>query len=82
MEKAVAYAKKERDVERYCVGTETAHLKKDMKGAKYWLNDMLAERERVRARESKGKAEQERSRKKDVTAGGKKKSGKGRKGEK
>ncbi|KAK3936719.1 hypothetical protein QBC46DRAFT_24732 [Diplogelasinospora grovesii] len=36
-EKAMYYARKELDIERCCIGTETAHLQKDMEGAEYWL---------------------------------------------
>ncbi|KAK3937293.1 hypothetical protein QBC46DRAFT_267878 [Diplogelasinospora grovesii] len=35
--KALDYARKELDIERYCIGTETAHLPKDMEGAEYWI---------------------------------------------
>ena len=45
-EKSVHYAKKERDVERYCIGTETAHLAKDMKGAEFWLEHVLGKRQK------------------------------------
>ena len=41
LDKAVAYANKERDVERYCIGADTAdlpHLAVDRKGAVPWLN--------------------------------------------
>ena len=47
IEKAVGYAKKERLVELYCVGTKTAHLEEDMKGAEYWLAYLLARREKT-----------------------------------
>jgi len=40
-DKAVKYAKKECDDELYCIGTETAHLAKDMKGAECWLRHVL-----------------------------------------
>lgn len=53
IEKAVRYAKKERHVELYCVGTETSHLKEDMKGAEYWLAHLLAQREKLRIKHQK-----------------------------
>jgi hypothetical protein len=34
-----------RDVERYCIGTETAHLATDLKGAEFWLEHVLVKRE-------------------------------------
>ncbi|KAK6436857.1 hypothetical protein LTR95_006950 [Oleoguttula sp. CCFEE 5521] len=49
IEKAIGYARKECDVERYCIGTETAHMKEGMKGVEYWLAHLLAEREKIRA---------------------------------
>ena len=39
-DKAVTFAKKERDIERYCIGADTAqmsHLEVDHKGAEFWL---------------------------------------------
>jgi hypothetical protein len=47
-DKAVTYAKKERDIERYCIGADTAqmaHLEVDMKGAEFWLKHVLSERQ-------------------------------------
>jgi hypothetical protein len=41
--KAVKYAKMELEIERYCVGAETAHLEKDMKGAEFWLPHVESE---------------------------------------
>ncbi|KAI0596358.1 hypothetical protein F4775DRAFT_565073 [Biscogniauxia sp. FL1348] len=35
--KAVEYGRKELDIERCIIGTETAHLRDDMYGAEYWL---------------------------------------------
>ncbi|KAI1490253.1 hypothetical protein F5X96DRAFT_637198 [Biscogniauxia mediterranea] len=35
--KALEYARKELDIERCIIGTETAHLRDDMYGADYWL---------------------------------------------
>lgn len=46
-DKAVNYAKKERDVERYCIGADTAqmlHLEAEYKGAEFWLKYVLSER--------------------------------------
>lgn len=47
-DKSVGYAKKERDIERYCIGADTAnlpHLEVDLKGAVPWLNFVLSERQ-------------------------------------
>ena len=47
-DKAVTYAKKERDIERYCIGADTAqmaHLEADHKGAEFWLKYVLNERQ-------------------------------------
>jgi hypothetical protein len=47
-DKAVTYAKKERDIERYCIGADTAqmtHLEADQKGAEFWLKYVLNERQ-------------------------------------
>ncbi|KAM0717353.1 hypothetical protein Q7P37_007205 [Cladosporium fusiforme] len=49
-DKAVSYAKKERDIERFCIGSDTAHLEKDMKGAEFWIQHVL--HKRVKAKES------------------------------
>jgi hypothetical protein len=35
--KALDFARKELEAERYCIGTDTEHLRKDMRGAEYWL---------------------------------------------
>ena len=43
-------------MERYCLGTETAHLKEDMKGAEYWLAHLLAELEKARGKSKKAGA--------------------------
>lgn len=46
-DKAVNYAKKERDIEQYCIGADTAkmpHLEKDLKGAEFWFKHVLDER--------------------------------------
>jgi hypothetical protein len=53
IEKAVGYAKKERHVELCCVGTETAHLEEDLKGAEYWLAYLLAQREEMLVKHQK-----------------------------
>jgi hypothetical protein len=51
----------ELEIERYCVGAETAHLEKDMKGAEFWLPHVESEhvklQEKQRAEEmlQKGK---------------------------
>lgn len=56
-DKAVSYAKKDRNVEHYCIGIETAHLKKDLKGAEHWLEHVLGERENDQTkRKADGKA--------------------------
>lgn len=47
-DKAVTFAKKERDIERYCIGADTAqmaHLEADHKGAEFWLKYVLSERQ-------------------------------------
>ena len=47
-DKAVTYAKKERDIERYCIGADTAqmaHLEAGHKGAEFWLKYVLSERQ-------------------------------------
>jgi hypothetical protein len=52
--KAVKYANKELEVERYCIGTETAHLEQDMRGADFWLPYVMSEHvkiERVKVQE-------------------------------
>jgi hypothetical protein len=53
--KAVKYAKMELEVERYCVGAETAHLEKNTKGAEFWLPHVESEhvklQEKQRAKE-------------------------------
>ena len=41
--KALKYANRELEVEKYCIGTKTAHLEKDMKGAKFWLSHVMGE---------------------------------------
>jgi hypothetical protein len=57
---AVKYAKKELEVERYCIGENTAHLEKDMKGAEFWLPHVVSEhlkiQEEQRAEEKLQKA--------------------------
>jgi hypothetical protein len=47
-DKAVTIAKKERDIERYCIGADTAqmpHLEGAHKGAEFWLKYVLSERQ-------------------------------------
>ena len=47
-DKAVTFAKKERDIERFCIGADTAqmaHLEADHKGAEFWLKYVLSERQ-------------------------------------
>ena len=47
-DKAVTFAKKERDIERFCIGADTAqmaHLEADHKGAEFWLKYVLGERQ-------------------------------------
>lgn len=47
-DKAVTLAKKERDIERYCIGADTAqmaHLEADHKEAGFWLKYVLGERQ-------------------------------------
>lgn len=79
LDKAIAYAKKELDVERYCVGTETAHLQEDMDGAEYWLAHLEAEREQKRTQgEGKGKAPQTADAVQDTAGEGKKKKKRGK----
>jgi hypothetical protein len=53
IEKAIGYAKKECHVEQYCIGTKTAHLEEDMKGAEYWLVNLLAQREKMLTKHQK-----------------------------
>ncbi|KAK4540498.1 hypothetical protein LTR36_009136 [Oleoguttula mirabilis] len=50
MEKAMAYARKELEVQRYCLGTETAHMEMDMEGAEFWIKhvEQMAEKDRVK----------------------------------
>ncbi|KAK5118169.1 hypothetical protein LTR85_008149 [Meristemomyces frigidus] len=50
LEKAMAYARKELEVQRYCLGTETAHMEKDMEGAEFWIKhlEQTAEKDRVK----------------------------------
>ena len=45
----MAYARKEINVQRYCLGTETAHLEQNMEGAEFWIKhlDPSAEKDRV-----------------------------------
>lgn len=54
VEKAKAYAKKELEVERYCLGTETEYLNDGKKGgnADHWMKEIewMAEKERVKIR--------------------------------
>ncbi|GAB7325877.1 hypothetical protein MBLNU13_g09945t1 [Cladosporium sp. NU13] len=47
-DQAVTFAKKERDVERYCIGADTAqmaHLEADHKGPEFWHKYVLSERQ-------------------------------------
>lgn len=77
-DKAVNYAEKEQDVKRYCIGTETAHLKEGLKGAEVWLEHVLSEREKAQA---KSKAD-EKAPKDDMGREAAPKPGKGGKGKK
>jgi hypothetical protein len=49
--KAVKYAKMELEVERYCVGAETAHLEKDMNGAEFWLPHVTSEHAKLQEKQ-------------------------------
>ena len=46
----MAYARKELEVQRYCLGTETAHMEEGMEGAEFWIHHLesVAEKDRVR----------------------------------
>jgi hypothetical protein len=47
-DRAVTFAKKERFIERYCIGADTAqmaHLEANHKGAEFWLKYVLSERQ-------------------------------------
>lgn len=53
LDKAVNYAKKERDIERYFIGADTAkmpHLEKDLRGTEFWLEHVLNKRTKDQAR--------------------------------
>jgi hypothetical protein len=81
-DKAVTYAKRERDIERYCIGADTAqmaHLEVDLEGAEFWLKHVLSERQthltKQKAAEKWLKEEMERetpAKKKSGGKGGKK----------
>ena len=74
--KAIDYAKKELEVERYCIGTETAHLKEDMEGAECRIEHLRATVEKdavkYRASEKRHKKEEKRQEKKAAKKAGKK----------
>jgi hypothetical protein len=47
-DRAITFAKKERDIERYCIGADTAqmaHLEANHKGPEFWLKQVLSERQ-------------------------------------
>lgn len=56
---AVKYAKKELEVELYCIGPETAYLEKDMKGANFWLQHAESEVARMQEEQKAGRKMQE-----------------------
>jgi hypothetical protein len=73
----VHYAKKERDVERYCLGTE---ISPRVKGADYWLENVLSKRdENTAQRKAAEKLLREEMAREMEMAQPKKKSGKGKK---
>jgi hypothetical protein len=49
--KAIKYANKELEVEKYCIGTKTAHLEKDMKGAEFWLPHVTSEHAKLQTKQ-------------------------------
>jgi hypothetical protein len=60
--KAVKYARKAHEVERYCLGEKTAHLENDLMSAKLWLQHVMSghaklQQEKQRADERSRKAE-------------------------
>ncbi|KAK5136624.1 hypothetical protein LTR08_002638 [Meristemomyces frigidus] len=61
LEKAMAYARKELAVQRYCLGTETAHMEMDMEGAEFWIKhlEQVAEKDRVRIAMNRKRAKKE-----------------------
>lgn len=75
MAKAMAYARKELEIEFACVGEDTEHLGEQ--GARFWINSLetMSEAEKVKARmnEKRNAKEQKKSDKKAA-----KKAGKGR----
>lgn len=73
--KAVEYAKMELEVERYCIGIDTAHLEKDVKGAEFWLPHVMSEDAKLQAKQ---RAEEALQKKKVAEKTGKGKAKKGR----
>jgi hypothetical protein len=72
--KAIKYANKELEVEKYCIGTKTAHLEKDMKGAEFWLPHVVSEDAKLQAKQ---RAEEMLQKKKVAEKSGKGKAKKG-----
>lgn len=71
----MAYARKELEVQRYCLGTETEHLESDMEGAEFWIKDLeqRAEHDRVKIamNQKRTKKEEKRAEKKAMKKAGK-----------
>lgn len=46
----MAFARDELEVQRACLGEETAHLEHDCKGAEFWLKELerMAEKDKVK----------------------------------
>ena len=70
----MAYARKELDVQRYCLGTETAHLEEE--GAEFWIKhlEQSVGKDRVRITMNQKRTEKEEKRAEKKAA---KKAGKG-----
>ena len=68
LEKATAYARKELQVQRYCLGSETAHLVEDMEGAELWIrhleHDVEQDRVKIAMNQKRMKKEDKRVQKK------------------
>jgi hypothetical protein len=49
---AIKYAKDSLKIERYCIGTETAHLRveRNFEGAKHWLQHVKDEHAKIHGR--------------------------------
>ncbi|KAF2165997.1 hypothetical protein M409DRAFT_23724 [Zasmidium cellare ATCC 36951] len=76
--KAMAYARKELEVERVCLGDETDHMEEGMEGAKFWIRHLekMSEQEAVKDRMNQ-KREAKEQKKNDKKAA--KKAAKGKK---